>query len=89
LSAGLRAETARVQAAIDRMPGASSAGGCGRSAPAPGVGRGNLAPGDVAFFAHDTGDPGAIHHVGMYIGGGAMIEAPVPGPGPGRIHRPP
>jgi cell wall-associated NlpC family hydrolase len=43
------------------------------------VGLGDLAPGDLVFFAHDTGDPGSIHHVGMYVGGGAMIEAPYSG----------
>ena len=31
------------------------------------------------FFAHSTGNPGTIHHVGLYIGGGAMIEAPCSG----------
>jgi peptidoglycan DL-endopeptidase RipA len=28
---------------------------------------------------HNTGDPGSIHHVGMYVGGGAMVEAPYSG----------
>jgi len=37
------------------------------------VSRANLAPGDLVFF----GSP--IHHVGMYIGGGQMIEAPYTG----------
>ena len=31
------------------------------------------------FFAHNAGNPGTIHHVGVYIGGGAMIEAPYSG----------
>jgi cell wall-associated NlpC family hydrolase len=31
------------------------------------------------FFAHDPGDPSTIHHVGMYVGGGAMAEAPYSG----------
>jgi cell wall-associated NlpC family hydrolase len=43
------------------------------------VGLGDLAPGDLVFFAYNTGNPGSIHHVGMYIGGGAMIEAPYSG----------
>ena len=42
----------------------------------PRVGLGSLAPGDLVFFARNPGNPGTIHHVGMYIGGGAMIEAP-------------
>jgi cell wall-associated NlpC family hydrolase len=45
----------------------------------PRVGLGNLAPGDLVFFAYNTGDPGSIHHVGMYVGGGAMVEAPYSG----------
>ena len=45
----------------------------------PRVGLGSLAPGDLVFFAYNTANPGSIHHVGMYIGGGAMIEAPSSG----------
>jgi cell wall-associated NlpC family hydrolase len=45
----------------------------------PRVGLGSLAPGDLVFFAYNTGDPGSIHHVGIYIGGGAMVEAPYSG----------
>jgi cell wall-associated NlpC family hydrolase len=33
-------------------------------------------PGDLVFFATDTSDPSTIHHVGMYIGNGEMVEAP-------------
>ena len=55
----------------------------------PRVGLGSLAPGDLVFFAYNTGNPGSIHHVGVYIGGGAMIEAPIPGPGARLLHRPP
>ena len=39
----------------------------------------SLAPGDLVFFVHNTGDPGSIHHIGMYVGGGAMVEAPYSG----------
>ncbi len=35
-----------------------------------------LQPGDLVFYAFDTGDWGTIHHVGMYVGGGRMVEAP-------------
>jgi len=37
-----------------------------------------LEPGDLVFFGRN-GDPGRIHHVGMYIGGGQMIHAPQTG----------
>jgi peptidoglycan DL-endopeptidase CwlO len=43
------------------------------------VSLGELAPGDLVFFAHDGRTPSTIHHVGMYIGGGAMVEAPYSG----------
>lgn len=39
----------------------------------PRVSRGELRPGDLVFF----GSP--IHHVGLYVGGGSMIEAPYSG----------
>ena len=35
-----------------------------------------LQPGDLVFYAFDTSDWLTIHHVGMYVGGGQMIEAP-------------
>jgi cell wall-associated NlpC family hydrolase len=33
-------------------------------------------PGDLIFYANNTSNPGSIHHVAIYIGGGRMIEAP-------------
>jgi cell wall-associated NlpC family hydrolase len=36
----------------------------------------NLLPGDLVFYADNTGDPATIHHVGMYIGNGLMVHAP-------------
>jgi peptidoglycan DL-endopeptidase CwlO len=36
----------------------------------------HLVAGDLVFFADNPGNPGTIHHVGMYIGKGLMVEAP-------------
>lgn len=41
--------------------------------------RDELLPGDLVFFAYDLGDPRSIHHVGIYVGGGYMIDAPYTG----------
>lgn len=41
--------------------------------------RDQLRPGDLVFFAHNPADPKTIHHVGIYIGGGQMVEAPFTG----------
>ncbi|MEU6852867.1 bifunctional lytic transglycosylase/C40 family peptidase [Actinacidiphila alni] len=38
--------------------------------------RADLLPGDLVFFATDLTDPRTIHHVGIYVGGGYMIDAP-------------
>ncbi|MGF1427807.1 NlpC/P60 family protein [Kitasatospora sp. LaBMicrA B282] len=38
--------------------------------------RDQLRPGDLVFFATDLSDPRSIHHVGIYVGGGYMIDAP-------------
>jgi peptidoglycan DL-endopeptidase CwlO len=43
------------------------------------VSRSQLEPGDLVFFAYNTSDPATIHHVGIYIGGGEMIDAPFTG----------
>jgi cell wall-associated NlpC family hydrolase len=37
---------------------------------------GDMQPGDLVFYAYNTGDPATIHHVGIYIGAGNMIDAP-------------
>ncbi|WP_277994225.1 bifunctional lytic transglycosylase/C40 family peptidase [Streptomyces sp. MST-110588] len=41
--------------------------------------RNELLPGDLVFFAYDLNDPRSIHHVGIYVGGGYMINAPYTG----------
>ncbi|GHI06662.1 peptidase P60 [Streptomyces cellostaticus] len=38
--------------------------------------RGQLLPGDLVFFSDDLTDSRAIRHVGIYVGGGYMIDAP-------------
>jgi len=43
------------------------------------VSQGQLQPGDLVFFATNTSDPSTIHHVGIYIGNGEMINAPETG----------
>ncbi len=45
----------------------------------PHPGRDELLPGDLVFFAYDLEDPRSIHHVGIYVGGGYMIDAPYTG----------
>jgi cell wall-associated NlpC family hydrolase len=37
---------------------------------------GDLQPGDLVFYATDLSDPATIHHVGIYVGAGNMIDAP-------------
>jgi cell wall-associated NlpC family hydrolase len=43
------------------------------------VSRTELRPGDLVFFATNTSDPSTIHHVGMYVGNGQMVDAPFTG----------
>ncbi|WP_242907915.1 NlpC/P60 family protein [Actinomadura terrae] len=38
-----------------------------------------LRPGDLVFFAKDTSNPDTIHHVGIYLAQGRMVEAPYTG----------
>jgi cell wall-associated NlpC family hydrolase len=38
-----------------------------------------LRRGDLLFFATNTSDPNTIHHVGIYIGNGQMVDAPYTG----------
>jgi cell wall-associated NlpC family hydrolase len=43
------------------------------------ISRDQLRPGDLVFFATNTSDPATIHHVGLYVGGGEMVDAPFTG----------
>jgi cell wall-associated NlpC family hydrolase len=43
------------------------------------VSRTELQPGDLVFFAYNTSDPSTIHHVGLYVGNGQMVDAPYTG----------
>ncbi|MFF1511902.1 NlpC/P60 family protein [Streptomyces sp. NPDC058326] len=52
--------------------------GTGTRIPAT-LGPGALKPGDLVFFAYDPGSDSTIHHVGIYLGNGQMINAPRPG----------
>ena len=38
-----------------------------------------LRRGDLVFFANNIHKPATIHHVGIYIGGGKMVDAPYTG----------
>jgi cell wall-associated NlpC family hydrolase len=38
-----------------------------------------LRRGDLVFYATNAADPAQIHHVGIYIGGGLMVDAPYTG----------
>jgi cell wall-associated NlpC family hydrolase len=40
------------------------------------VDKGAVQPGDLVFYASDLSNPATIHHVGLYIGAGNMINAP-------------
>lgn len=39
----------------------------------------DLMPGDLVFWAYNAGDPGSIHHVAIYLGGGRVVQAPQSG----------
>lgn len=39
----------------------------------------HLLPGDLVFWASDSGNPSTIHHVGIFLGNNVMIAAPYTG----------
>ncbi len=43
------------------------------------VSRNELRPGDLLFYDDGSGDPSQIHHVGMYVGNGKIVDAPTEG----------
>jgi len=62
-----------------RLPRTAAAqAGVGRRIPANG-GASALKPGDLVFYAYAPGRDSTIYHVGIYVGGGQMINAPRPG----------
>ncbi|WP_331727383.1 NlpC/P60 family protein (plasmid) [Kitasatospora sp. NBC_00374] len=63
---------AKVGVSLPRV--AADQAGVGQRIPAS-AGVSALKPGDMVFFGNSTG----IYHVGLYIGGGQMLNAPKPG----------
>ncbi|MGW2563395.1 C40 family peptidase [Streptomyces sp. NPDC001514] len=43
------------------------------------LGKSALKPGDLVFYAYAPGRDSTIHHVGIYVGNGQMVNAPRPG----------
>lgn len=43
------------------------------------VSKDQLQPGDLIFYDDGSGDASQIHHVGMYVGAGKMVDAPTEG----------
>jgi len=42
----------------------------------PKIAKASWKPGDLIFFAGNTGDPSTIHHVAIYLGSNMMLDAP-------------
>jgi cell wall-associated NlpC family hydrolase len=62
-----------------RLPRTAAAqAGVGRRIAAT-LGSSALKPGDLVFYAYAPGRDATIHHVGIYLGNGQMINAPRPG----------
>ncbi|MEV7618247.1 NlpC/P60 family protein [Streptomyces sp. NPDC089799] len=69
---------AYAQAGIQLPRTAAAQAGAGRRIPAS-AGVGALLPGDLVFYGYDPDADSTIHHVGIYLGNGQMINAPRPG----------
>ncbi|MFD0033800.1 C40 family peptidase [Streptomyces sp. NPDC127172] len=62
-----------------RLPRTAAAqAGRGQRIPAS-AGQGALQPGDLVFFGYAPGRDSTIYHVGIYLGGGQMVNAARPG----------
>ncbi|WP_330334785.1 NlpC/P60 family protein [Streptomyces sp. NBC_00536] len=69
---------AYAQAGINLPRTAAEQAGAGRRIPAS-AGFGALQPGDLIFYGYSPTADSTIHHVGIYLGDGQMINAPRPG----------
>ncbi|MFB6677027.1 NlpC/P60 family protein [Streptomyces sp. NPDC056390] len=66
------------QVGISLARTAAAQAGRGRRIPAS-AGQGALQPGDLVFFGYAAGRDSTIYHVGIYVGGGRMVNAARPG----------
>ncbi|MFD9356436.1 NlpC/P60 family protein [Streptomyces sp. NPDC060031] len=69
---------AYAKAGINLPRTAAAQAGAGRRIPAS-AGFGALQPGDLVFYGYSPTADSTIHHVGIYLGDGKMINAPRPG----------
>ncbi|MGW7362964.1 C40 family peptidase [Streptomyces sp. NPDC054841] len=69
---------AYAKAGIQLPRTAAAQAGVGQRIPAS-LGKSALKPGDLVFYAYALGRDSTIHHVGIYVGGGQMINAARPG----------
>lgn len=77
---GWRPVTTSPSEALDaRTPGPGRALGCRDRVAGHRPAISDLRAGDLVFFASSKTNPATIYHVGLYIGGGQMIEAPFTG----------
>ncbi|WP_234441832.1 C40 family peptidase, partial [Streptomyces sp. WM6386] len=69
---------AYAQVGIQLPRTAAAQAGVGRRIPAS-LGASALKPGDLVFYAYAPGRDSTIYHVGIYLGGGQMVNAARPG----------